>query len=253
VNKKAMIGCDCADGKFGVNERFKLESKRARYAMDRDGLISWLQFYWDNKHVMWQWLSVDTKRIANFQNSLKMIGNCLPRSTKDKCVDMQKTGRRTVAVELKYVEKDENGKEHIDWVSINAGVLHNTHLWAPGFLEGYRKRLFDARSTLLESLQCDDDTGNRQLSKWLRALDNYRPLITELDSFEDALETFCSMENMVTLYFMAQNREFRANIARAHFISRNEIPTNDKCQALVERIEVIVKSRTEGKDFRMAA
>lgn len=252
-DKKAMIGCDCADSKFDASEQFQLDSSRGRYAMDRDPLIKRLRFYWREMENMRQWLDVDTQRIRLFEDQLRDIGNCLPRSIKAKCVDMEKTRNRNVIVELKYTEEDENGREHIDWVAVNTGVLQSSHLWLPGFFDTYRKRLYSTRSALLESQHYNDDTNNRQLIKWLKALDDYKPLIDQLDGFEAALSKFCSLENMVTLYFMTRSQEFRANIARAHFLNRNEIPTNDKCRALAEQIEALVTARTEGKEFRAAA
>jgi len=251
--KKAMIGCDCANSKFDASEQFQLDRSRVRYAMDRDPLIKRLRFYGREMENMRQWLDVDTQRIRVFEDQLKAIGSCLPRSIKARCVDMEKNGNRNVTVELKYPEKDENGREHIDWVTVNAGVLQSSHLWVPGFFEAYRKRLYSARSALLECQHCNDGTDNRQLRKWLRELDDYKPLINELDNFEAALSKFCSLENMVMLYFMTRSQEFRANIARAHFLNRNEIPSNDKCRALTEQIEALVTARTEGKEFRAAA
>ena len=126
-NKEAIIGADCGNKYFELDEKFSLQKNKLESEIAMLEALETLSIMLTN---------FDQGRITNTEGKLKEIAanirTCMskyPELIKRKLEKMEKSRNSAVSIEVDYGEVSEDGQKVSNWVTENVGSVKGTYIW----------------------------------------------------------------------------------------------------------------------------
>ena len=249
---EVIAGCDCAKNRFGADKSFSIKLNRANEAYERIKYIRKLEQYRQlGGHVISQ-ISMEQDRLSSMWRQRQKIAAYFNNYVISQIINMEKTARRQVIIQVGYIERDEYGKEKLQWINQNLGRLRHTVVFNDHYYAQFRKRLGKSLTSWHESTTAECSPKGSDLKRWVRHFDDIANCVSELDEFERNLDGFCSPENVAILCAMTRNNDYRRKIAELQYLPENSSFTNQQITEFLNTVEQGLLERTQGREYRLA-
>lgn len=244
--REGLIGGHCAKRHFKGDERFLAEKRRLdfendlarlhEYVADRESLIARPQ----------RILST----LRNIRAAVRGLEQRLPANVTGFLMERAKTGNGQVEVEVRYVEVDEEGKQHSTWQRQTVGTLLGLAIWQQGNLAAIRENAkgIEAAARQAEPLY---SAGARKVRGWLKVLDELPAVERQVTELQRHFDTFASFENLCLLMFVPLNESKQVAVAEvACQAGPRAASLRHGAQSLRNQRYQLIRAKFNGRDFR---
>lgn len=246
--REGLIGGHCAKRHFKGDERFLAEKRRLdfendlarlhEYVADRGGLIARAQCI--------------LSTLRDIRAAVRELEQKLPSNVVSFLKERAKTGNGQVAVEVRYVEVDENGRQHSTWQWQTVGNLLGMAIWQQGNLAAISDKAKDieAAASQAEPLH---SAGDRKVRSWLKVLDELPAVEHQVLELQRHFETFTSFENLCLLIFLPRDENKQVEVTEVAFTAGQGAPDIRRdARALRNQCYRQISTDHNGRDFRGA-
>lgn len=244
--REGLIGGHCANHHFKGDKRFLAEKRRwdfeknlerlREYVADRGGLIARAQ----------RILST----LRDIRSDVRGLERKLPVNVTGFLKERAKTGNGQVDIEVRYVEVDERGKQHITWQWQTVGTLQGMAIWQQGSLDAIRDNAkgIEAVASQAEPLH---SASVRKVRSWLRVLDELPTVERQVTELQRLFETFASFNNLCLLMFVPLDENKQVAVAEvACQAGEGAAGVSHDARSLRNQRYQLIRADFNGRDFK---
>lgn len=246
---EGFIGGDCAQKYFGADRTFATEASRVRRELRVEELIRGINARLNDPAFRQRAEAVVTRH-HQVRDRVGSAREVWPHSLLQRLLDMVKTGRRTVDVEFRYVERDKEGRESSTWQAVTLGSIVGAEGLDVLHMRRLAERLGNITRTLAEAAPARD-LPERTLREWRRTLEDLDQCEGEIDEVVKALGTFQEPENLHLLCWLVRNDTDRRAVVRAIMERDGAHATDGLVQATMKAWAADIRASNQGRDFRV--
>jgi hypothetical protein len=247
---EGYIGGDCAQRYFGADRAFATEAGRVRRELRIDDLIDRLNTKLSDRAFRLRAVSAMARNHL-VRDEVTSAREAWPLSLLLRLHEMVKTGARAVDVEFRYVEREKDGTEHVQWQPVTIGSVVAAEGLDSIHMRRLAERLADVVRTL-EEAQPSREHSERTLRKWQLTLEDLDQCEGELDEVVAALAAFYDPENLRLLCWLVQKDTDRRAIVRAIMEREGTSRLSDSAvQARLNAWAQEIRAVNQGREFRV--
>jgi hypothetical protein len=248
---EGYIGRLCARKHFNADVYFASEARRVDREIEIDQLVERLSVLLSDASLLDSIADARGRQSAS-RARIRAIREEIPQDIWKRLQDMRKTGNRVVQIEVRYVEKDERGKDRYSWIVDNLGVVSGL-----GALDLDRMRVImnqlEAAEDSRKHAHPNRDEPRQDLRRWAESLEAVSRIAVELGEIEGELELFLQPANLRLLAYVARNQDVR--VKAAGFVlsqdSQSENPNLESGTVLKSWDDEIRRAKGN-RDFRLS-
>jgi hypothetical protein len=164
---------------------------------------------------------------------------------------MEKTGNRTVYIQIQYVEVDEEGKKNIEWIDQRIGNISGTPIWLYSNLGSIFSALKEIKNTLSE-VELSRESGERKLKKWANTLSSLPNHASQIDELQREYELFSEFNNLTLLIFLVRDQKDQLMLSKVA-LEHNGInrPSNNDGRRLIKQLENQIRNNNGNRNFKV--
>ncbi len=246
---EAMIGGNCGDHYFKLNETFTIQRNRLRDELELDNLISSLTK---------QLITIDKTRVDELEQQSQIISNKIrelrksyPDLVKKSLENMAKSKNTTVSIKVDYDETESNGKKIHNWTNENIGNIKGTYIWNYQDNIGHMISLINELKATLPVIKVDKGQDLKQLRKWSDILSNITEIDQSIEKANSEYSNFMEPVNILMTTLLIRNREKRLNIIELHNHLANKNTLN--AEIILSNFDKNIRKEFKNKNFKIAA
>jgi hypothetical protein len=247
---EGFIGGDCAQKYFGADRTFATEASRVRRELRVEELIQGINARLNDPAFRQRAEAVVTRH-RQVRDQVGSAREVWPQSLLQRLLDMVKTGRKTVDVEFRYVERDKEGKESSTWQAVTIGSIVGAEGLDVLHIRRLAERLADITRTLAEAAPAARDLPERTLREWRRTLEDLDQCEGEIDEVVKALGIFQEPENLRLLCWLVRKDANRRAVVRAIMERDGTLATDERVQSTLKAWAADIRATNQGRDFRV--
>lgn len=246
---EVLVGNVCANKYFKADKTFALEKKRVRNEIDfqrYSKIINECLDHQDEIEEDMEDIYSDVKQIRQLQRNILA---CIPIEMVKFIRNAEKTKNRSVSIDIKYVEVDDEGKSHISWVAYEIGKLKSA-----GFID--LKKISDFYSNIndIKNIFSEIDLSNeRRLSKikkWSDKLSSRHNIIKDVNETKAECLSFISKDNLNLLLLISSNESDRRKVVDLiNYFHDSHINNPNQ---YIEKYESDIKQAIGNREFRLS-
>lgn len=248
--KEGLIGGHCAKTYFKGDARFIIEQKRIKQEMAYLEAIERLGNYLNDPEALASRIREMLTRFRQFKTAVRDLEKRLPPQIITFLKERAKTGHAQVEVELRYVEKDEEGKEKVSRHPQTIGVQQGLGIWLDmnHNVVSTKAREIDAVS---KAATPQRGISLRKLQGWLKVLDELPNVEVQVLDLHRQLQEFTSFRNLCLLIFLLRDESKQVQLAEFALITgRNFKNSKNEASELRKQLYKEIKLANQGRDFR---
>ncbi|BDZ72370.1 hypothetical protein GCM10025856_00890 [Methylophaga marina] len=244
---EAMIGGNCGDIYFKLNETFTIQRNRLRNELELEALIS---------SITKQLLTIDETRVNNLykhsktiSKKIRLLRGSYPELAKKSLENMAKVKNATVSIEVDYDETDSNGKKIHNWTNENIGNIKGIYIWNYQDNIGHIISLINELKITLPIINADKKHGIKQLKKWSQILSSITEIDREIERAHTEYLSFMEPRNILMTTLLITNREKRLNIIEDHLENKDNLNP----ETILSNFENDIRKEFKNKNFKLVA
>ncbi|RTL55622.1 MAG: hypothetical protein EKK46_06310 [Rhodocyclaceae bacterium] len=247
---EALIGKNCASQYFNADQNFVAERKRVDMELRIDGHIAALSVLLNNKDELWARLGEADHRMKAIQKIRHSFHSVLSVDARKRLTDMVKTGNWAVIVQVKHLEKDDNGKERAVWRERNIGTMAGVDVFDAGHTSDISSTLA-AIKVAIHAANPSRDEKEKDLRGWREAIEKLPAYVEKITLLERSLASFSSRNNISLLSVLGTAPSNKMELGKLLLtLEGNPVPSNNKTNALLGEISDLIKQKADGKEYR---
>lgn len=247
--KEAILGKDCGNKYFILDERFALQKNQLRAKIERDEAITTLSKLLSNTS---QDKIIDTEdRLRKTANDIQTSMNMYSDFIKRKLEKMAKTKNAIVSIDVDYGEINENGEKAPTSVAENVGIVKGTYIWQYQENVGHLIQLLKEIKQTIPNIKINEKQSIGQLKSWITTLSTMPELESGLEKIEREYKNFISPQNILMTTLLTKNQMERERIASQN-ISITYKKKAEARKALYE-FDKTLRNRFKNRNFTIAS
>lgn len=213
--KEAILGKDCGNKYFILDEKFALQRNQLSAQIERDEAVETL-----SRRLS----QINEENLSNTEHSLKEVAKAIrkvmsiyPDFTKRRLEQIEKARNTSVSVDVQYEEIDENGKKTTYWVPEFFGNIKGTYICPYKDNIGHTVQLLRKVKETLPKIDLNDRVKTKQLKEWIKTLSLIDEITSNLDNIRREYERFIEPENILMTTLLTRSMDARKQIVRLGF------------------------------------
>ncbi|HCD06596.1 MULTISPECIES: hypothetical protein [unclassified Methylophaga] len=245
--KEAIIGGECGDIYFNLNETFLVQRNKLKNDVDVDVLVSSITKQLD---------SINKESLKELENQIKNIGekirfliNTYPKCAKKSLQNMAKSKSTTVTISVDYSETDNMGRTEHHWTNENIGNIKGTFIWNYQDNIGHIFSLMKELTHTLPIIKADNKQNLKQLKKWSKILSYTNEIEKSLERAKSEYINFTDQKNILMTTLLTKNRDERLKIIEHHLIKKNA----SNAHTILSDFDKAISKEFQNRNFKLAA
>ncbi|MBW3529267.1 hypothetical protein KO533_22270 [Shewanella sp. NKUCC05_KAH] len=246
---EVLIGHICANKYFKADKSFSIEKKRIRNEIDFQRYKKFIDECVLKQSEIEHEMNVAHDMLKDVRRLKSNIQSILPDMVVNFILNAEKTKNRSVYIDIKYIEVDENKKEIISWVKKEIGKVKSASFFMFKEINDYYSGINDVR-LVFSQIKNSNEYKLRQLKSWSEKLGSRGDIISGIENISMECSKFIGLDNLNLLLFMTSDKNDRSKILDLINNFHNGCATN--AQQYIEYQELIIKQTIDGRDFRIS-
>ncbi|WP_323913278.1 hypothetical protein [Aeromonas veronii] len=246
---EVLIGNVCANKYFKADKAFALEKRRVKNEIDfqhYSKVINDCLFIKPKIETELAELHNDVKQIRLFQWNMLAA---LPVNIASFIQHAEKTKNRTVSIDIKYVEVDDDGKEHVSWVKQEVSKLKSAGFIDLNKIKGFYTSINDIRN-VFNQIELASEHNLPKLKAWSGKLTGRVNLIKEVNETVNECSGFITIENLNLLLLISSDDMDRKKVV--DLINAYHGGCANDFKAYIKNFESKIKKSIGGREFRLS-
>lgn len=244
--REGLIGGHCAQRHFKGDKRFLAEKRRMEFDIalerlnelvaDRGGLITRAQGILSGLRAI--------------RSAVRELERRLPANVVSFLKERAKTGNGQIAVEVRYVEVDGEGRQHSTWQWQTVGTVLGLAIWQQGSLAAISDKAkgIEVAASQAEPLR---SAGEQKVRSWLKVLDELPAVERQVTELQRLFETFASFDNLCLLMFVPLDENKQVAVAEvACQAGQGAASVRHGARSLRNQRYQLIRADFNGRDFR---
>lgn len=247
--KEGFIGKDCAHRYFGTDSQFKEAAARATREIKIDSAIARIRERLEdpNYQPRVQTLRAQHEEISQLMQRYRRMW---PDNLYQVLLNMAKTRNRDVLIEVRYIEKDDDGRALHRWEPTVLGRVSSPGIFSSSTLSDAEMLIRAAEVTLIEA-KPSPDAKLKQLEHWAISLESVERSEALLSEVQRELAAFNSPENLKLLCWLVRSDDDTLSvIARAVEILNGASISAARALEIRREWSSEIRQANSGRDFR---
>lgn len=247
---EGYIGRNCAAKHFKGDKNFASERARVDREVRKTNLLERLSTGLSDTKLP---LNLDRwqQKSREMNDRIKDIKSEFPDLVYKRLADAAKTGNSVVSVEIRYPEKDDNGREYSRWQLTTVGRLMGLN-----GLDEKRllpiNRAIQAAKKALSKAKVSSEVTPRQLQNWVNCIEGAQGVDALLGEVQRDLDAFLQPENTKLLCWLVRSENVQRDLVRTVLTwKENQRPTSARVESTWREWRGAISSANGGRDFRI--
>lgn len=246
---EGYIGRICAQRNFGADDRFSSEVARVNREMRIDELVVRIKGRLDDPQYRDR-LRAAIERQRQLRDEMARLHDLWPKSLLVRLAEIENT-YHLVPIEVRYVEKDENGRDQYTYQPSDLGAVAGVDAMDLSHARDIGNRLREAR-TAVEDAKPSNQQPERTLRAWAESLDQLDRCEAELEDAFAEIRAFTTPENLQLLCWLVRRHDDQDEIVQAILeLVSGKRATKADAAAAIRQWRGEIQAANGGRDFRV--
>lgn len=248
--KEVLIGGDCAVKYFRADKRFSTQASQIKREIRTEELLETLRRYLADRAGFIATVDHEIERLRDLKLTVDALFDKLGFGVRQTLIDMDKIGKRTVYVQIRYRKEDQDGKDRSDWVDHPIGSVMGTGVTRP---EEFRSVITDLRAlkAVLQEVRLSQDAGGRKLKKWADQISALPELRSRIDGLIQEYRQLTQTQTLNLLVFLVRSENHQLTIAKTILKQISAQESGDNAARLyLKELKDSIRASNGNRDIR---
>lgn len=246
---EVLIGNVCANKYFKADKTFAFEKRRVKNEIDFQRYSKII-----NSCLVEQCeIETELTRLHNDVRQIRLFQSNMLASLPPNIVSFiryaEKTKNRTISIDIKYVEVDDEGKSHVSWVKQDVGKLRSAGFIDLKKIGNFYTSINDINNVFTQ-ISLSNERKLPKLKKWSEKLTSRTNLIKEVKKTSSECSGFIEIESLNLLLLISSDDTDRRKVIELINAYHNRCANN--FEAYINNFESEIKKSIGNREFRLS-